>query len=63
MCANAASRSSPHDVGEDYGMAWHSADYVRLRMAELHGDSMQLLFFEPHGPDHHQDVFADQRVQ
>lgn len=51
-----------HYVGEDYGMAWHSADYVRSRMAELHGDSMRLLFFEPHGLDHHQDVFAYQRV-
>lgn len=51
-----------HYAGDAYGMTWHSADYVRSRMAELHGDSMQLLFFEPHGLDHHQDVFAYQRV-
>lgn len=51
-----------HYAGDDYGMTWHSAEYVQSRMAELHGDSMRLLFFEPHGLDHHQDVFAYQRV-
>lgn len=51
-----------HYGGDDYGMTWHSPDYVRSRIAELHGDSMRLLFFEPHGLDHHQDVFAYQRV-
>jgi hypothetical protein len=33
-----------------------------VEFCELHGDSMRLLFFEPHGLDHHQDVFAYQRV-
>jgi SAM-dependent methyltransferase len=51
-----------HYSGDDYGMTWHSAEYVQSRMAELHGDSMELLFFEPHGLDHHQDVFAYRRV-
>lgn len=52
-----------HYSGDDYGMTWHSAEYVQERMAELHGDSMRLLFFEPHGLDHHQDVFVYQRVR
>jgi SAM-dependent methyltransferase len=51
-----------HYAGDDYGMTWHSAEYVQERMASLHGESMRLLFFEPHGLDHHQDVFAYQRV-
>jgi SAM-dependent methyltransferase len=51
-----------HYADDRYGMTWHSAEYVQRRMDELHGGSMRLLFFEPHGLDHHQDVFAYQRV-
>jgi SAM-dependent methyltransferase len=51
-----------HYPGDRYGMTWHSAQYVQSQMAELHGDSMRLLFFEPHGLDHHQDVFVYQRT-
>lgn len=51
-----------HYAGESYGMTWHSADYIRSSLERLHRDSMRLLFFEPHGLDGHQDVFAYQRV-
>lgn len=51
-----------HYAGDDYGMTWHSADYVRETMRELHGASLRLLCFEPRGLDEHQDVFAYQRV-
>lgn len=51
-----------HYGDDEYGMTWHSADHVGSRIAELSGDSMRLLFFEPHGLDHHQDVFVYQRV-
>lgn len=30
-------------------MAWHSAQYVRDAMRELHGDRLELLLFEPAG--------------
>jgi SAM-dependent methyltransferase len=46
----------------DYGMTWHSEAYVRRTMAELHDDYLELLLFEPHGLDGHQDVFAFRRV-
>jgi SAM-dependent methyltransferase len=54
--------SYPFLPGDDYGMAWHSREYIERTMAELHGERMRLLVFEPHGLDGHQDVFAFQRV-
>lgn len=47
----------------DYGMTWHAEGHVRARMKAMHGDSVKLLYFEPHGLDGHQDVWAFQRAQ
>jgi SAM-dependent methyltransferase len=52
----------PYALRHDYGMTWHSEAYVRRTMAELHGASLELLLFEAHGLDGHQDVFAFRRV-
>jgi SAM-dependent methyltransferase len=52
----------PYARRDDYGMTWHSEAYVRQTMAELHDDYLELLLFEPHGLDGHQDVFAFRRV-
>jgi SAM-dependent methyltransferase len=52
----------PFALQDDYGMTWHSEAYIRQTMAELHGKTLELLFFEPHGLDDHQDVFAFRRV-
>lgn len=52
----------PFALHDDYGMTWHSEAYVRRTMAELHGNTLELLLFEPHGLDDHQDVFVFQRV-
>jgi dolichol-phosphate mannosyltransferase len=52
----------PFALQDDYGMTWHSEAYVRQIMAELHGETLELLLFEPHGLDDHQDVFAFRRV-
>jgi SAM-dependent methyltransferase len=46
---------------DNYGLTWHSERRVRETMAELHGDALDLVFFEPHGLDHHQDVFVYRR--
>jgi SAM-dependent methyltransferase len=48
---------------EDYGMAWHSREYIEAKMAELHGPHVAPLVFRPHGLDGHQDVHAFQRVR
>jgi SAM-dependent methyltransferase len=48
--------------GDDYGMAWHSRQYVERMVHELHGDRIRPLTFVPHGLDGHQDVFAFERV-
>lgn len=49
-----------HHLGDDYGMAWHSREYVEgLAATELAG--FELLFYEPAGLDGHQDVYAFQR--
>ena len=48
---------------DDYGIAWHSREYVESTMAELHHGTMAPLMFKPHGLDGHQDVFAFQRVE
>jgi SAM-dependent methyltransferase len=52
----------PYALKDNYGMTWHSDAYVRRTMAELHDDYLELLLFQPHGLDDHQDVFAFRRV-
>jgi SAM-dependent methyltransferase len=53
----------PYDfVDDDYGMTWHSRQYIDAKMAELHGGRLAPLLFRPHALDGHQDVFAFQRV-
>jgi glycosyltransferase involved in cell wall biosynthesis/SAM-dependent methyltransferase len=52
----------PFALQDDYGMTWHSEAYVRQTMTELHGETLELLLFQPHGLDDHQDVFAFRRV-
>ena len=47
---------------DDYGMTWHSREFVEATMAELHGAELRQLLFKPRGLDGHQDVFAYQRV-
>jgi SAM-dependent methyltransferase len=49
-------------VDEDYGMTWHSREYIERQMAELNRGKMAPLLFKPHGLDGHQDVFAFRRV-
>jgi SAM-dependent methyltransferase len=53
--------SYPYLGGDDYGMAWHTREYVEQTMLELHGEEVGLLLFEPQGLDGHQDVFAFRR--
>jgi SAM-dependent methyltransferase len=48
-------------VREDYGMTWHSREYIETQMAEAHGQHVAPLFFRPHGLDGHQDVYAFER--
>jgi SAM-dependent methyltransferase len=52
----------PFAAGEDYGMAWHSQEYIESKIEELHEGRMRRLMFKPRGLDAHQDVFAFQRV-
>jgi SAM-dependent methyltransferase len=47
---------------DDYGIAWHSREYVERNMVELHRGEVAPLIFKPHGLDGHQDVFAFKRV-
>jgi SAM-dependent methyltransferase len=47
-----------HYSGNDYGMTWHSVDYVKARIEEIHGGALELVSFEPHRLDGRQDVFA-----
>jgi SAM-dependent methyltransferase len=54
----------PYDfLDDDYGMTWHSRQYIDAKMAELHGGRLAPLLFRPHALDGHQDVHAFQRVQ
>jgi SAM-dependent methyltransferase len=46
----------------DYGMTWHSREFVEATIAELHGGKLRPLLFKPQGLDGHQDVYAYQRV-
>jgi SAM-dependent methyltransferase len=50
-------------VDEDYGMTWHSRQWVESRMAELHGGAVVPLLFKPHALDDHQDVHVFRRVE
>jgi SAM-dependent methyltransferase len=51
----------PYLRGDDYGMAWHSLEYVGSTMQALHGDRVRPLLVEPRGLDGHQDAIAFQR--
>ena len=54
----------PYDfVDEDYGMTWHSREYIEAKMAELHGGQVAPLMFRSHALDGHQDVYAFQRLR
>jgi SAM-dependent methyltransferase len=53
----------PYSLRGDYGMTWHSEEYIRRKMRALHDDRLKLLLFKPHGLDDHQDVFAFQRIR
>jgi SAM-dependent methyltransferase len=51
-----------HYSGDDYGMTWHSAEYVKERIEEIHGGALELVSFESQGLDGRQDAFAYRRV-
>lgn len=52
----------PYDfASDDYGMTWHSREFVEATIAELHGAELQPLLFKPRGLDGHQDVYAYRR--
>jgi SAM-dependent methyltransferase len=50
-----------HYRDDSYGLAWHAKGYLERLMSALHDDRMELIRFEPHGLDRHQDVFAYRR--
>jgi SAM-dependent methyltransferase len=50
----------PHHLGDDYGLAWHTRDYLESVAAEELPGFTQL-WYEPAGLDGHQDVYAYQR--
>ena len=53
----------PYDfVEDDYGMTWHSREYIESHIAELHGGKVVPFFYKASGLDGHQDVFAFRRV-
>ncbi len=47
---------------DDYGMAWHSREWIEAQIGALHGGQMKQLLFMPRGLDGHQDVLAFQRA-
>ena len=47
---------------DDYGVTWHSREFIEETMAALHGDAVVPLLFKPRGLDGHQDVFAFRRA-
>jgi SAM-dependent methyltransferase len=53
----------PFLSSNDYGMAWHSREFIESAMDELHGGRVRPLVFTERGLDDHQDVFAFQRVR
>jgi SAM-dependent methyltransferase len=50
-------------VDDDYGMTWHSREFIEAKMAELHGRRLAPLLFRPHALDGHQDAYAFLRVR
>jgi SAM-dependent methyltransferase len=48
---------------DDYGMTWHSREFIEGTMAELHGGQVAPVLFKPHGLDGHQDVYAFMRAR
>jgi SAM-dependent methyltransferase len=48
---------------DDYGVAWHGREFIEAKITDLHGSRLELLRFEPHGLDGHQDVFTFRRVR
>jgi SAM-dependent methyltransferase len=50
-------------AADDYGITWHSREYIETKMAELHGARMAPLAFRRRGLDGHQDVHVFQRVE
>ena len=54
----------PYDFADDdYGMTWHSKEYIEAKIAELHGAGVAPLMFGAHALDGHQDVYAFQRIR
>ena len=53
----------PFLAGEDYGMAWHSREFIESAMDELHEGRVRPLVFTERGLDNHQDVFTYQRLR
>jgi SAM-dependent methyltransferase len=54
----------PYDFADDdYGMTWHSKEYIEAKIAELHGGRVAPLTFGAHALDGHQDVYAFQRIR
>jgi SAM-dependent methyltransferase len=51
-----------HYSGDCQGMTWQSGRWIEEQMQELHGDSMNLMLFNPHALYGHQDVFAYERT-
>jgi SAM-dependent methyltransferase len=49
-------------TSDDYGMTWHSREFIETTMSRLHDGTVVPLMFEPHGLDGHQDVYAFRRV-
>jgi SAM-dependent methyltransferase len=46
---------------DDYGITWHSREFIETTMSELHRGRVVPLLFKPHGLDGHQDVYAFRR--
>jgi SAM-dependent methyltransferase len=46
----------------DYGISWHSREFIETGIAALHRDRVVPILFKPQGLDGHQDVYAFQRL-
>lgn len=46
----------------DYGISWHTKEFIDQTMERLHGGEVAPLLYKPRGLDDHQDVFAFQRL-
>lgn len=47
---------------DEYGISWHSREFIETRIAALHRDRVVPILFKPQGLDGHQDVYAFQRL-